>query len=149
MKLLKIAVIFLIGISIIASVVIDQMIRHSYLTYDESIEKGTWRRTEYPEVMAIISGVETLLKREAITQSELKNHINMAVKDLVRIEGGSFTMGVTSSNVGTYPDNWLTNDKKSLYLSFDIDDHPEHEVMLTSFYMSRYEVTNKQFFVNN
>lgn len=56
-----------------------------------------------------------------------KRVINQAICDMVLVSGGTFTMGGTSEQGG-----YVINDEK-----------PTHQVTLTSFYISKYEVTQE------
>ncbi len=79
--------------------------------------EATMRRTGYAEA-DLLSGLNPLLPTA----------IHHLVKNMVYVEGGTFTMGATVEQGD----------------DFDDDEKPTHQVMLSSFYIGKYEVTQAE-----
>jgi len=102
---------------------------------------------EYPKFLVFEAGADTAfiqLSREMVkmetaagrveTRRKMAEILNEIQRNMVKVEGGTFTMGCTTEQLANCGDN----------------EKPAHAVTLNSFYMAKYEVTVAQFeiFIN-
>lgn len=92
-----------------------QMKRGSEKKKAPKTEKTTSKKTK-------TKGKPSFSKSSGMTQSQKEHIIQQAIDDMVWVEGGTFTMG---SNDG------------------EINEKPTHQVTLSGFYISKYEVTQE------
>ncbi len=104
----------------------------SRATYDLAVSTEEMK----PRVLEIINAARNGLfftsgnssSSTAMTPERRKAILDNLVANMVRVEGGTFTMGATPEQAGVFEDN----------------EKPIHQVTLSDFYIGRYEVTQEE-----
>jgi len=100
---------------------------------------------EQADFLFLVNGIYDIIEAPIPTEAEIKTLTNRAVKNMVRIEGGEFIMGVNSERLGGDWTGWKPVDGRRQPVSIGRDAMFEHPVRLSTYYLNKYETTNAEF----
>ncbi len=95
--------------------------------------------------LEVIYEVDKILDAPAPTQAEIDTLVNNALSNMVRIEGGEFTMGVSPERIGGDWEGWKPVDGRRQSVSIHESAFFEHPVRLSNYYISKFETTYAEF----
>lgn len=91
------------------------------------------------------TGGEVLQPSNTGTTSFVDERLSVLATTLVLINGGTFTMGTNTSEIGAAVNECQQRDTAQCQMSMGQDSVPEHQVTLDNYQIEEYEVTNEQY----
>ncbi|WP_050762897.1 formylglycine-generating enzyme family protein [Reinekea blandensis] len=113
-------------------------------TEREQAEKLARKQGDDRQLM-LIEEVHKILDAPAPTQDQIDTLVKNALSNMVRIEGGEFTMGVNPERMGGDWDGWKPVDGRRQSASIHESAFFEHPVRLSTYYISKFETTYAEF----